>query len=174
MFLLSEMSLSHILLVPGLWEGTSVFDSLVFLLRSHHYRADTIPLPSTGTKSPGNPFMKDDVVAIRKTIVSAIDDDRDVLLVLHSAGAFLGSMAIEGLSVKADTMPRLGSAVNQTETIPREPVEDLMSESVTLEILECERPTGSVYCRVSNQLDKANETYHTGPKGGVRVFFYSE
>ena len=91
--------LPHILLVPGIWEGTSVFDSLVSLLRSHNYLADAIPLPSTGTRSPGNPSMKDDVAAIRKAITSTIGEDGEVLLVLHSAGGFLGSMAIEGLSV---------------------------------------------------------------------------
>ena len=96
---LEMSSLPHILFVAGFWEGTSVFDSLVSLLRSHNYLADVIPLPSTGTKSPGNPSMKDDVAAIRKAITSTIDEDGEVLLVLHSAGAFLGSMAIEGLSV---------------------------------------------------------------------------
>ena len=45
--------------------------------------------------------MKDDVAYIRKRIQETIEtgDCQEVLLVLHSAGAFLGSMAIEGLSV---------------------------------------------------------------------------
>ena len=93
--------LPHILLVAGFWEGPAIFDDLVSLLRDHHYHAEVIPLLSTGTKSPGNPSLKDDVAFIRKRITETIDatPDGEVLLVLHSAGAFLGSMAIEGLSV---------------------------------------------------------------------------
>ena len=106
-------SLPHILLVPGLWEGTSVFDSLVSLLHSHDYLADVIPISSTGTKSPGNPSMKDDVAAIRKAITSTIGEANEVLLVLHSAGAFLGSMAIEGLSVRERKDKGLGGGVSK-------------------------------------------------------------
>ena len=45
--------------------------------------------------------MRDDVAYIGKRIQETIEagEGQEVLLVLHSAGAFLGSMAIEGLSV---------------------------------------------------------------------------
>lgn len=94
--------LPHILLIAGFWEGTHVYDSLVHLLRNHNYSADVVPVISTGRKSPGNPSMKDDVAFIRQRIEEAVKGggEQEVLLVLHSAGAFLGSMAIEGLSVK--------------------------------------------------------------------------
>lgn len=45
--------------------------------------------------------MKDDVAHIRAVIAPLVEqEEKEVLLVLHSAGAFLGSMAIEGLSEK--------------------------------------------------------------------------
>ncbi|KAL8992608.1 MAG: hypothetical protein Q9169_006973, partial [Polycauliona sp. 2 TL-2023] len=45
--------------------------------------------------------MKDDIASIRAAIAPLVEhEEKDVLLVLHSAGAFLGSMAIEGLGVK--------------------------------------------------------------------------
>ncbi|KAI4117273.1 MAG: hypothetical protein LQ338_007580 [Usnochroma carphineum] len=93
------MSLPHILLIPGFWEGPSVFDPVLSSLHAHGYSAQTVPLPSTGRASPGNPSMKDDVAAIRSVIAPLVEEQgKQVVLVLHSAGGFLGSMAIEGLS----------------------------------------------------------------------------
>jgi hypothetical protein len=45
--------------------------------------------------------MNDDVAAIRAAIEKLTTAGEDVVLVLHSAGGFLGSMAIEGLTRKA-------------------------------------------------------------------------
>ncbi|KAL8787998.1 MAG: hypothetical protein Q9213_001890 [Squamulea squamosa] len=95
------MSCPHILLIPGFWEGTSVYNDVLSSLRAHNASAQTIPLSSTGHASPNNPSMKDDVASIRSVIAPLVEkDEAEVLLVLHSAGAFLGSMAIEGLSLK--------------------------------------------------------------------------
>lgn len=127
------MSPPHILLIPGFWEGTSVYDVVLNSLHEQGYSAQAVPLPSTGKSSPGNPSMKDDVASIRSVITPLVshfryfqllnmavwrfkcrnrarllisnliqveEEGREILLVLHSAGAFLGSMAIEGLSCK--------------------------------------------------------------------------
>ncbi|KAI4184782.1 MAG: hypothetical protein LQ348_004500 [Seirophora lacunosa] len=95
------MSPPHILLIPGFWEGTSVYDVVLNSLHEQGYSAQAVPLPSTGKSSPGNPSMKDDVASIRSVITPLVEEEgREILLVLHSAGAFLGSMAIEGLSCK--------------------------------------------------------------------------
>lgn len=95
------MPLPQILLIPGFWEGTSVFNLVITSLRALGYIAQAIPLSSTGHASPNNPSMKDDVASIRSAIAQTVEqDEKDVILVLHSAGAFLGCMAIEGLSIK--------------------------------------------------------------------------
>ena len=95
------MAPPQILLIPGFWEGTSVFDPVITSLQAHGYTARAISLSSTGHASPNNPSMKDDVASIRSAIAQTVEqDERDVILVLHSAGAFLGCMAIEGLSIK--------------------------------------------------------------------------
>jgi hypothetical protein len=44
--------------------------------------------------------MKDDVASLHAAISEVVQEDQEVLLVLHSAGGFLGSSAMEGLSVK--------------------------------------------------------------------------
>jgi Alpha/beta hydrolase family len=94
------MMASTILFVPGLWEGPSVFDSLSSLLAADGFNTEVASLPSTGTISPGNPTMKDDIAAIRQRLVPLVSRGDNVLLVLHSAGGFLGSEAMQGLDVK--------------------------------------------------------------------------
>lgn len=42
--------------------------------------------------------MKDDVAAVRRQIERVISRGDEILLVLHSAGGFIGSEAMEGLS----------------------------------------------------------------------------
>ncbi|KAH8695237.1 Alpha/beta hydrolase fold-1 [Talaromyces proteolyticus] len=92
-----------ILFVPGIWEGPSVFNHVSSLLSSAGFKTSTAVLPSTGTTSPGNPSMKDDIAAIRRHLQDLLQPApetgtaEDVLLVLHSAGGFLGSEAMQGL-----------------------------------------------------------------------------
>ncbi|KAJ5692705.1 hypothetical protein N7462_002128 [Penicillium macrosclerotiorum] len=88
-----------ILFVPGLWEGPTVFGPISTQLAIQGFSAEIAELPSTGTVSPGNPSYKDDVQAVRSHIQRLIQND-DLLLVLHSAGGFIGSEAMEGLSKK--------------------------------------------------------------------------
>lgn len=87
-----------IFFVPGFWEGPSVFGPLSSLLIKDGFTTQTAVLPSTGTTSPGNPTMKDDVAAVRRQIEHVISGGDEILLVLHSAGGFIGSEAMEGLS----------------------------------------------------------------------------
>lgn len=89
-----------ILFVPGFWEGPTVFGAVTSLLATDGFKTETAVLPSTGTTSPGNPGMKDDIAAVRKHLQGLISQGEDVVLVLHSAGGFLGSEAMEGLSKK--------------------------------------------------------------------------
>lgn len=86
-----------VLFVPGLWEGPTVFEKVVSLLKTSEVSAEVATLRSTGTTSPGNPGMKDDIAAIRVHINTMLARGEDVLLVLHSAGGFLGSEAMQGL-----------------------------------------------------------------------------
>ena len=90
-----------IVFVPGFWEGPAVFEKTTSLIQSQGYVTEIASLVSTGTTSPGNPSMDDDVANIRSTIVKIVEAEQEVLLVLHSAGGFLGSAAINGLTTKA-------------------------------------------------------------------------
>ena len=57
--------------------------------------------------------MLDDIAAIRATVTTLVENGQVVLLVLHSAGGFLGSNAIEGLSVGARQEAKLQGGVGK-------------------------------------------------------------
>lgn len=90
-----------ILFVPGFWEGPKVFTPVCDLLKADGFKTEVCTLPSTGTTSPGNPAMTDDIAAVRDHLTSIVHRGEEVILVLHSAGGFLGSTAMEGLSKSA-------------------------------------------------------------------------
>ena len=90
-----------IVIVPGLWEGPESFKQVESLLQISGYPVQTLKLLSTGTISPGNPSMEDDIAAIREHLTALVNEGKELILVLHSAGGFLGSSAMDGLSVKA-------------------------------------------------------------------------
>ncbi|GLA04160.1 hypothetical protein AnigIFM60653_004204 [Aspergillus niger] len=90
-----------ILFVPGFWEGPKVFSPVCDLLQAAGFKTDVCTLPSTGTISPGNPTMADDITAVRGHLTRIVQRGEEVILVLHSAGGFLGSAAMEGLSKSA-------------------------------------------------------------------------
>lgn len=94
------MSKPTIIFVPGLWEGPAAFSTVMQMLQSEGFEAVCCSLLSTGTASPGNPSMEDDIAGIREFIEPHIEARKDVILVLHSAAGFLGSNAIEGFSRK--------------------------------------------------------------------------
>ena len=94
------MSTPTILVVPGLWEGQEPFEALSSQLASYGYKVHVAKCPSTGTRSPGNPSMSDDIVAIREELKDLVNKNVEVVLVLHSAGGFLGSNAMEGFPIK--------------------------------------------------------------------------
>ena len=95
---------TSIVLVPGFWEGPSVYTPVLELLRQDSdYSVIVGVLPSTGVPSPGNPTLADDTTTIRCLIESQINGDKDVVLVLHSAGGYIGCNAIQGLTAKERT-----------------------------------------------------------------------
>ncbi|KUI59774.1 (S)-hydroxynitrile lyase [Cytospora mali] len=98
------MAPSDIVLVPGYWEGPGIWRLVVPGLEKNGFNVTTIKLLSTGTpasESPKSPSMYDDIEVIRKAVEAIVDQGKDVLLVGHSAGAFLGSHALREFTPKA-------------------------------------------------------------------------
>lgn len=96
------MSKPTIVFVPGLWEGPTVFSALATTLESppHNYPTLSVTLPNTGKASPGNETLQGDVRGIRRQIGPLVESGKEIVLVMHSAGGFLGSNAIEGLALE--------------------------------------------------------------------------
>jgi pimeloyl-ACP methyl ester carboxylesterase len=92
-----------VFIVPGIYEGPDVFVPLEEALKSKGYKVHTTHLLSTGTASPNNPSMSDDAAFIASELSRAVDEAGadGVVAFLHSAGGFLGSMAMRGLSARA-------------------------------------------------------------------------
>ena len=95
------MSLPHLVLVPGLWEGGFVFERMIPLLDEKKYATSIAILASTGVPSAPapakSPSMYDDEDAIHAVIEPLVDSGKEVLVVAHSAGGYLGAGATEGL-----------------------------------------------------------------------------
>ncbi|CZR53887.1 uncharacterized protein PAC_03769 [Phialocephala subalpina] len=103
-----------ILFVPGLWEGPTVFQQVISSLTSLGYPTRTAPLLSTGTSFPNNPSMKDDQTSIRSVVRHLVEEqEKEIIMVMHSAGGFLGSGAIEGLGRKSREAERKSGGVRK-------------------------------------------------------------
>lgn len=98
------MAPSTIVLVHGYWEGPGIWRLVAPTLEKHGFDVIIIKLPSTGTPASQDhksPSMYDDIEVIRNAITSVVDQGHDVLVVGHSAGAFLGSHALRELTPSA-------------------------------------------------------------------------
>ncbi|KAL2827112.1 Alpha/Beta hydrolase protein [Aspergillus pseudoustus] len=91
-----------IVIVPGLWLGPKPYELLVEEMKKAVPSLTEFvyaPLVSTGTSSPGNPSMYDDAMGIREVIKPLVESGKRLVVIGHSAGAFLSAMATEDLEV---------------------------------------------------------------------------
>ena len=90
-----------ILLIPDIWTGNFSFTGVHTLLEMSGYDPRIAHLPSTTTlKKPNDKTMDDDIAAIRAIIEELVGLKKEVLMVCHGAGGFLGTSAIKGLTTK--------------------------------------------------------------------------
>jgi hypothetical protein len=76
-------------MVPGAWHGPETWDQIVSILEEQEYKCVCVELPSTLS----DPFStyKQDVDAVRNSILAETTQGRDVVLVVHSYGGHVGS-----------------------------------------------------------------------------------
>ncbi|GLI81850.1 hypothetical protein PoHVEF18_010242 [Penicillium ochrochloron] len=87
-----------IMFVPGAWHSPDCFDSVIQRLDVANYRSLKIHLPSVNPPIHYRDFGAD-VTHIRTQIETAIEDERQILVVVHSYGSLPTSEAIQGLDV---------------------------------------------------------------------------
>ena len=84
-------------LVPGAWSLPHVFDKLRSILSDKDYPSEAPAHPSVGTEPP-TAALADDVDHLRNVIRGLIEQEKEVIVVMHSYGGLVGSGAVEGLS----------------------------------------------------------------------------
>jgi len=85
-----------LILVVGSWHSTETWDKISSLLKAQDFRCVPVALPSTAGDANAN--FKDDVDAVRDSILTETTNRRDVVVVVHSYGGMVGSSAIKSLT----------------------------------------------------------------------------
>lgn len=111
----NNMAAPTVVIVPGLWLGPRPYELLAEEIKKQSAVTDIVyaTLKSTGTRSPGNPNMFDDAMGIRDTIKPLVEAGKRLVLVAHSAGAFLSAMATEDLEVGQKIAAASGGGVEK-------------------------------------------------------------
>ncbi|KAJ5150351.1 uncharacterized protein N7482_010809 [Penicillium canariense] len=92
-----------IFIVPGLWEGPEVFEPLKKALENAGLSVFSSRLVSTGTTAASGLTVKDDTAAIARDLAATVElaGSDGVVVFLHSAGGFLCSAAMQGLTANS-------------------------------------------------------------------------
>lgn len=89
-----------VVLVPGAWQRSSVFDAVQHKLGLLGYPTVLVDHLSTGAEPP-TIELSDDVDNLHKVLQKLVDEERDIVVVAHSYGGVVASCAVEGLDVPA-------------------------------------------------------------------------
>lgn len=89
-----------IVIVPGAWQTTGVYQHLADLLKQAGYAPQIIKLPSTGGTDLPLTGLTEDIAAIQAVIKPLVEAGKDIVVVAHSAGGVSGGGAVIGLDVK--------------------------------------------------------------------------
>lgn len=87
-----------VVLVPGAWQRSCVFDVVQDKLQLLGYRTVLVDHLSTGAEPP-TIELPDDVDNLHKVLQQLVDEERDIVVVAHSYGGVVASCAVEGLDV---------------------------------------------------------------------------
>ena len=86
-----------LVLIPGLWHGPECFATLRSQL-GPRYDTVTEKMPSVGAPDPSKVGLQDDIDHIRnKLLLPLLEQNRDIVLVMHSYAGIPGAAAVEGL-----------------------------------------------------------------------------
>lgn len=93
------MSRPTIIIVPGAWQTPPAFENIVKLLQDAGYPTVHVPLPTVGGTGLPLAGLSDDVDAVRKVLVPLVEENKEVVVIGHSAGGISMSGAVEGYDV---------------------------------------------------------------------------
>lgn len=88
-----------ILLVPGAWHTPAHYSTLLKLFESSSYPTTSSALPSVTSSTPLAVTVSTDIDFVRDTLIlPLLDAGKDVIVLSHSYGGFVGGAAAKGLS----------------------------------------------------------------------------
>ena len=94
------MSRPTLVFLPGFWEGPAAYSKVLnFINAKYSYPTEVIPLSSTGTGTADGKDFTSDVVAIRDAISKLANEGQEIIFIMHSAGAYVGSQALKDLGL---------------------------------------------------------------------------
>jgi len=95
--------------IPGAWHTASTWDKVIALTDKQQYKSIAVTLPSTCSNPAAT--LADDIKAIRDAIIPETTEGRDVVIVVHSYGGYVGASAIQGLTKSKDSTSSGGHVV---------------------------------------------------------------
>jgi surfactin synthase thioesterase subunit len=101
---MTSKSLPTIIFVPGAWYHPGCYASTIKLLESlpKPYKCVPVAMPSVGCKqgSPSRESWQPDIDAVRNAIDAEAKNGKDVLLIVHSAGALPANESLKGVDAR--------------------------------------------------------------------------
>lgn len=94
------MSLPTLILIPGAYTPSLIYDSFLPHLRAHNIEVYALPLQTVGRRPLPAPHMYDDADFIAAEVRKLVDVGKRVVLLGHSYGGVPISQCTKGLSLK--------------------------------------------------------------------------
>ncbi|KAM0551219.1 hypothetical protein ACHAPJ_008564 [Fusarium lateritium] len=94
--------MTTVVIIPGSFAKPNLYKSLTESLARNDIQSEVVDLPSVGRregKPPGT--MTDDADQIVSTVTKLLDQEKDVVFLMHSYGGVPGTQSLEKLSYKA-------------------------------------------------------------------------
>lgn len=92
---MSPVALPIVVLVPGAFGTPAGFDKMIPYLNGLQTHPGAYP--SSNPPDPMNASCSDDIAALRRTLLSLLDQQRDLVILAHSYGGVVAGGAAKGL-----------------------------------------------------------------------------
>ncbi|KAI7775808.1 hypothetical protein LA080_006222 [Diaporthe eres] len=102
--------LPTVVFTPGAWHGTWAFDTVRSQLETLGYPTEAVALPSVGNTN-ASVGVTEDAAALAAELATLTDAGKNVVMVCHSYGGVVASVAAEGFGYKDRSAAGLGGGV---------------------------------------------------------------
>lgn len=100
--------LPTVVFTPGAWHGTWAFDTVRSQLETLGYPTEAVALPSVGNTN-ASVGVTEDAAALAAELATLTDAGKNVVMVCHSYGGVVASVAVQGFGFKDRSAAGLGN-----------------------------------------------------------------